>query len=70
VPEARGAGLAARLLAEAERYAIDHGFDRLALDTTPFQTSAAKLYERFGFQPGRGHTLHDTPMIRMTKLLA
>jgi DNA-binding MarR family transcriptional regulator/GNAT superfamily N-acetyltransferase len=69
MPQARGARLGTRLLTEAQRYALDHGFDRMELDTTPFQTSAAMLYERFGFQPGHRHELHGTPMIRMTKPL-
>jgi DNA-binding MarR family transcriptional regulator/GNAT superfamily N-acetyltransferase len=70
LPEARGAGIAAELLDQAERYARHHDLERLELDTTPFQTAAAKVYERFGFRRRRRHALYSTPMIRMTKPLS
>jgi DNA-binding MarR family transcriptional regulator/N-acetylglutamate synthase-like GNAT family acetyltransferase len=69
LPEARGSGLAALLLAEAERCARRLGLDRLELDTTPFQTAAARVYERFGFRPSRRHDLHGTAMTRMVRLI-
>ena len=65
LPEARGSGLATLLLAEAARCARQLGLDRLELDTTPFQTAAARVYERFGFRPSHRHDLHGTAMIRM-----
>jgi DNA-binding MarR family transcriptional regulator/N-acetylglutamate synthase-like GNAT family acetyltransferase len=67
LPEARGSGLANLLLAEAERCARRLGLDRLELDTTPFQSAAARVYERFGFRPGHRHDLHGTAMIRMVR---
>lgn len=68
--QARGLGIAAQLLAEAERDAVDQRLTSLVLDTTPFQAAAAKVYERFGFRPVHRHTVYGTPMIRMTKPLS
>jgi enamine deaminase RidA (YjgF/YER057c/UK114 family) len=69
-PRMRGAGIALRLLAVAERHARDLGLGSLELDTTPFQVAAAKVYERFGFRPTHHHTVYGTPMIQMTKPLS
>ena len=67
LPAARGSGLATLLLAEADRCAGQLGLDRLELDTTPFQTAAARVYERFGFRPSHRHDLHGTAMVRMVR---
>jgi N-acetylglutamate synthase-like GNAT family acetyltransferase len=68
-PDARGLRLAARLLAAVEDHAIDHDLTALELTTTSFQTAAAKVYERLGFQPIGHENVLGTEMIRMRKPL-
>lgn len=51
VPEARGHGHAHRLLAEVERLALEHGFDRLVLETGSRQAEAIGLYLAHGYLP-------------------
>ncbi len=50
-PELRRRGLAARLLAEAERWAISVGGRRAELFVAPDALAARALYERFGYRP-------------------
>ena len=51
VPDRRSAGIARRLLAESEQYAIGAGFTALVLQTGPLQEAAIRLYERLGYHP-------------------
>ena len=51
VPEARGAGVARRLLAALEDAARGLGYERVRLDTGPAQPHARSLYERSGYAP-------------------
>lgn len=48
-PEYRRAGVAWAILAEADRLALEFGYDVIKLQTGYKQLGAAKLYERFGY---------------------
>ncbi|WP_243715406.1 GNAT family N-acetyltransferase [Micromonospora sp. KC207] len=50
-PEARGRGVAARLLAEAERTAASFGHTEMRLETAVHQPEAIALYTRAGYLP-------------------
>lgn len=50
LPEARGAGAGARLLAEVVAYAREARADVLTLNTQADNAPARRLYERFGFR--------------------
>src|SRR5262245_11849028 len=47
-PEVRGRGVGKLLLTEVENFALKERFRYLTLSTTPFLTTAIRLYERFG----------------------
>ena len=49
LPEYRGVGIAQALLERAERFALDHGRDRVALDVLAHNTPALRLYEKLGY---------------------
>ena len=49
-PQARGQGLARRLMAELEAKAIAHGARTCMLETGPAQAEALVLYERLGYR--------------------
>ena len=49
VPEERGKGIAAELVARLERMAVERGATRMVLDTTPRMESAVRLYQRLGY---------------------
>jgi putative acetyltransferase len=70
-PAARGSGIGRELLGRAEEFAIQNGFKRLFLSTTPFLTRAIRLYERCGFCRGdEGPVdLAGTPLFTMVKTL-
>ncbi|MGW2837757.1 GNAT family N-acetyltransferase [Streptomyces sp. NPDC001493] len=51
VPQARGRGIAARLLAEAERVAAALGHGEMRLETAVHQPEAIALYTRAGYAP-------------------
>lgn len=51
VPDARGRGLAARVLAELERRAAELGAREVVLETGVRQREALRLYERAGYLP-------------------
>jgi ribosomal protein S18 acetylase RimI-like enzyme len=57
-PEFRRQGLAAQLLAEAERWAISVGGRRAELFVAPDAAAARALYQRFGYRPN-GRTDDD-----------
>lgn len=71
LPELRGRGIGLALLSTLEAYAVDGGYERLFLTTTPFLHDAIRLYERFGFRRAEaGPTnLHGTPLFTMEKFL-
>jgi ribosomal protein S18 acetylase RimI-like enzyme len=71
LPSVRGQGIAEQLLRAIESYAVAAQHQRLFLSTTPFLTSAIRLYERFGFrQSDEGpHDLFGTPLFTMVKWL-
>lgn len=48
-PEARGMGVAERLLIHLEAHAKAQGFKRIRLETGPRQLAAMRLYEKCGF---------------------
>lgn len=50
-PEARGRGIAARLLAETERIAATAGHPEIRLETAVHQPEAIALYTRAGYAP-------------------
>ncbi|OHD09166.1 MAG: hypothetical protein A3E77_15625 [Sphingopyxis sp. RIFCSPHIGHO2_12_FULL_65_19] len=49
--EHEGKGVAQSLVKQAERWAKEMGFSRLALDVFASNEHALKFYERAGFQP-------------------
>ena len=49
VPEERGRGIAAELVARLERMAAERGATRMVLDTTPRMETAVRLYQRLGY---------------------
>lgn len=51
VPEARGRGVARRLLAALESAATELGYEVVRLDTGPRQPHAQALYESTGYRP-------------------
>jgi putative acetyltransferase len=71
IPAGRGSGAGARLLHQVEDWAASQGYRRLLLSTTPFLSSAIRLYERFGFRrTDEGlHHLFGTPLFTMQKIV-
>ena len=71
LPVARGAGAGGLLLEEVEKFAVERGYKRLFLSTTPFLSAAIRLYEHFGFQriAAGPHDLFGTPLFTMEKFL-
>lgn len=49
-PQARGQGLARRLIASLEAKAVEHGCRTFMLETGPTQAEALGLYERMGYR--------------------
>lgn len=69
LPAARGSGVGVALLHRAEDWAAEQGCARLFLSTTPFLSSAIRLYERSGFRRNEEgpHELFGTPLLTMEK---
>ncbi len=72
VPSARGLGIAEALMNQVENFARQEGCARLFLTTTPFLTSAIRLYQRLGFTliPDGKADLFGTPLVKMEKALS
>ena len=72
IPSARGLGIGRRLLDEIQHFAIAQGCARLFLSTTPFLSTAIRLYEAFGFRRMNDgpHDLFGTPLFTMEKTVA
>jgi ribosomal protein S18 acetylase RimI-like enzyme len=71
LPRTRGQGIAEQLLRVTESYAVAAQHRLLFLSTTPFLTSAIRLYERFGFRASDEgpHDLFGTSLFTMVKPL-
>ncbi len=71
LPSARGRKVGELLLREVESFALRNGFLRLSLRTTPFLSSALRLYERFGFKRTNDgpNDIFGTPLFSMAKAL-
>lgn len=50
-PALQGKGIGKALLAVAERWALERGFDELAMDTAEQAEHLLRLYSRLGYQP-------------------
>lgn len=70
-PTVRGSGTGRALLDCAEEFAMQGGFKALRLSTTPFLSSAIRLYERYGFRRSDDgpHDLFGTTLFTMVKPL-
>jgi GNAT superfamily N-acetyltransferase len=70
-PRVRGSGTGRALLNCVEEFAVQGGFKALRLSTTPFLSSAIRLYERCCFRRnGDGpHDLFGTTLFTMVKPL-
>ena len=62
LPESRGHGLGARLLAAAEAELAQHGCVRLQLQLAIGNRRARSFYERLGFGARAGYVLLDKPL--------
>ncbi len=72
LPAARGQGIGWQLLERVEHFALEAGFSRLYLSTTPFLDRAISLYARYGFRHSdQGPlSLFGTPLFTMVKGLS
>jgi len=70
-PAARGSGIGRELMKQIEEYAVELGFKRLHLSTTPFLIGAIRLYEKCGFVRNEEgpDNLFGTPLFTMEKKL-
>lgn len=68
-PNARGCGIGRLLLNQVEAFAVAEDCHHLYLSTTPFLSSAIRLYERAGFVPTSAppYELFGTPLFTMEK---
>ena len=71
LPTARGFRIGELLLKQIEGFALERGFKRLFLSTTPFLSRAIRLYEHYGFRrSSEGPSdLCGTPLFTMVKTL-
>jgi ribosomal protein S18 acetylase RimI-like enzyme len=68
-PAARGCGVGRALLSQVQEFAAANKRQHLYLSTTPFLSSAIRLYERAGFIPTSAppYELFGTPLFTMEK---
>jgi len=69
-PEARGQGIAERLLKALEEYAAEAGYRALYLDTKDDLTTAIRFYQRHGYEPCERYNENPQATIFMSKQLA
>lgn len=69
LPANRASGAGSGLLMQAEEWARQRHFKRIFLSTTPFLSSAIRLYEKFGFETtdAEPRDLFGTPLLTMEK---
>ena|SRR3989442_137842 len=72
LPTAQGSGIGSALLQQVEMWAGAQRSTRLFLNTTPFLSSAIRLYERAGFRRTEDgpHDLFGTPLFAMEKIVS
>ena len=72
VPSAQGFGIGRLLLETVEKYAIENGFEKMSLVTTPFLKDAIRLYEQSGFESDeiKIDGFFGTPWFAMRKKLS
>lgn len=69
-PIAQGLGIGQRLLEKVENYALENGFVKLFLYTTPFLYGAIRLYEKNGYKRLEDvDEFFGTPLLVMEKIL-
>ena len=69
-PEARGKGIAERLLKALEEYAAEAGYGALYLDTKDDLTTAIRFYQRHGYEPCERYNDNPQATMFMKKRLA
>lgn len=69
LPAAQGLRIGERLLTEAEKYAVSHGFKILTLSTGEFLRRAVQLYERLSFSRRKSVDFYGTRLMAMEKHL-
>lgn len=68
-PDARGRGVAARLIDEIGQTAVSRGSSRLVLDVADGNTAAERTYRRYGFVPiGQRVPMRRKPSVFQTRL--
>jgi ribosomal protein S18 acetylase RimI-like enzyme len=68
-PDARGHGIAARLIDEIGRIAASRGSSRLVLDVADGNAAAERSYRRYGFVPtGQRVPMRRNPSVFQTRL--
>jgi predicted GNAT family acetyltransferase len=69
VPDARGRGIAARLIDEIGQTAVSRGSGRLVLDVAEGNAAAERSYRRYGFVPiGQRVPMRQKPSVFQTRL--
>jgi GNAT superfamily N-acetyltransferase len=69
VPDARGHGIAARLIDEIARMSAGRGASRLVLDVADGNLAAERSYRRYGFAPiGQRVPMRRKPSVSQTRL--
>jgi putative acetyltransferase len=72
LPEVRGTGMGAKMMARCLETAVDFGFSQCYLETMPYMEAAQKLYVKSGFtylDAPMGNTGHSSCPVWMVKKL-